>query len=127
MGWGGWCACNRRYGPPIRPLPTCWCRARGSTGSWLRRRSAADRLAPGESLGDWIQARVDRRLADDEAEWQRLGDGRWYRISEFQTGRGGVVKLLTDVTEERRRDAALAHRARKMEAVGRAGGGRSGA
>lgn len=114
--------CNRRYRaayPAIADLLV--------PGARIDRILAAaavrgDRLAPGESLGDWVQARVDRRLADAEAEWHRLGDGRWYRISEFETGQGGVVKLLTDVTEERRRDAALAH-ARKMEAVGRLAAG----
>lgn len=88
-------------------------------------RAAARRgcfLRPGEDLDGWIASRLSRELASDRPVEHRLGDGRWYRISEQRTRHGGVVKLLSDVTERRRHEEAL-RQAQKMEAAGRLAGG----
>ncbi|HYG90213.1 MAG TPA: ATP-binding protein [Azospirillum sp.] len=56
----------------------------------------------------WIAERLVRHTRGDEPSDHRLADGRWYRISEHATRSGGVVKILTDITELKRHEAALA-------------------
>ncbi|MEE8271425.1 MAG: response regulator [Alphaproteobacteria bacterium] len=70
----------------------------------------------------WVQERLTRPLASAEPLDMKLSNDRWYRISEHQTRSGGVVKLLTDITEVKRHEKAL-QRAQKMEALGQLAGG----
>jgi PAS domain S-box-containing protein len=53
---------------------------------------------PGE-LDGWIRERLNRHLSHDGSIETQLHDGRWYRITEQPTPSGGVVKLVTDITE----------------------------
>ena len=74
-------------------------------------RIAIERGAAGDDLddpSDWIAERLNRHVASDQPSDHRLGDGRWYRISEHATRSGGVVKILTDITELKRHEEALA-------------------
>ncbi|WP_439817166.1 PAS-domain containing protein [Zavarzinia sp. CC-PAN008] len=47
----------------------------------------------------WVEARLWRHLAHDGPVDCELADGRWWRVSERATADGGVVKMLTDITE----------------------------
>ena len=74
-------------------------------------RVAIERGAAGDDLddpSDWIAERLNRHVASDQPSDHRLGDGRWYRISEHATRSGGVVKILTDITELKHHEEALA-------------------
>ena len=74
-------------------------------------RVAVERGAAGDDLGDpsdWIAERLNRHIDGGPPTDHQLGDGRWYRISEHATRFGGVVKILTDITELKRHEEALA-------------------
>ena len=47
---------------------------------------------------------------------QELGNGRWLRILERRTRDGGIVGIRTDITELKRREAALSELNRELEA-----------
>jgi PAS domain S-box-containing protein len=74
------------------------------------------------NVKSWVSTRLNRHLGADQAVVQKLGDGRWYHISERPTPSGGVVKLLTDVTDLKDREEKL-RQAQKMEALGQLAGG----
>ncbi len=74
-------------------------------------RLAVERGAAGDDVDDpsgWIAERLSRHIHNERPSDHRLGDGRWYRISEHATRHGGVVKILTDITELKRHEEALA-------------------
>lgn len=52
-----------------------------------------------EQLASWIDERLRRHLTGSKPPIVKLSDDCWYRISEHGTPSGGVVKLLTDVSE----------------------------
>ena len=57
----------------------------------------------GLSAEEWLEERMKRHLmADGTALEQNLGDGRWIRISETRTRRGGIAGIRTDITELKR-------------------------
>ncbi len=102
----------------------------------------ADLLAPGTLRIDILRAAAQRgpgALSDAEADawvedelnrsrssglpFDRIhDDDRWYRVSEFATVGGGMVRTLTDITDVKRHEAALRH-AQKIEAIGQLAGG----
>ncbi len=74
-------------------------------------RFAVEHGAAGATVHDptgWIAERLNRHTRNDQPSDHRLGDGHWYRISEHATRFGGVVKILTDITELKRHEEALA-------------------
>jgi signal transduction histidine kinase/CheY-like chemotaxis protein len=99
----------------------------------------ADLLAPGVSIRDilhasatrgghgeteqeiasWVEARVERHFWSAGIVEHKLANDRWYRITERHTATGHVLKFLTDITEQKRLDEALAvMEARIGEAIG---------
>ncbi|MFQ5957865.1 MAG: PAS domain-containing sensor histidine kinase [Alphaproteobacteria bacterium] len=56
---------------------------------------------------DWFEEQVANHRNPVAPVERQLGDGSWQRISERKTREGGVVAVWTDVTELRRREAAL--------------------
>ncbi len=56
---------------------------------------------------DWIEEQVANHRNPVTPIERQLGDGRWQRISERRTREGGVVGVWTDITELKRREAAL--------------------
>ncbi|MBI4970160.1 MAG: PAS-domain containing protein [Rhodospirillales bacterium] len=74
------------------------------------------------NIKSWVTSRLNRHLNGDQAVVQKLGDGRWYHISERPTPSGGVVKLLTDITDLKDQEEKL-RQAQKMEALGQLAGG----
>lgn len=81
----------------------------------------ADALA-GQDADAWVQAELDRPPATEQPLDRRYDDDRWYRLSEFRTLGGGLVQMLTDITDVKRHEAALRH-AQKIEAIGQLAGG----
>ncbi|HYH18391.1 MAG TPA: ATP-binding protein [Azospirillum sp.] len=74
-------------------------------------RTAVERGAAGPRVDDplgWIEERLRRHTRHEEPSDHRLADGRWYRISEHATRTGGVVKILTDITQLKSHEQALA-------------------
>ncbi len=68
-------------------------------------------------MADWIAERMKRHLLHTDPVDGRLSDGRWYRISEHATGSGGIVKILMDITELKRREEQLAGQTERLEAT----------
>jgi signal transduction histidine kinase len=88
---------------------------------------AADVIRPGVSFEEFIRTLVaagalsgasgdvDSRVAQRRdlctastgSFEERMADGRWLRISEQRTPDGGIVSVLTDITELKRREEAL--------------------
>ncbi len=87
---------------------------------------AAARRGPG-ALSDaeadaWVEDELRRPLATGLPMDRLHDDDRWYRVSEFSTVGGGMVRTLTDITDVKRHEAALRH-AQKIEAIGQLAGG----
>jgi PAS domain-containing protein len=61
----------------------------------------------GSNSGASQPAAPGRRIGDHVFE-QRLGDGRWLRVSDRPTRDGGIVCIRTDITAQKRAMAALA-------------------
>ncbi|WP_448202860.1 response regulator [Azospirillum sp. sgz302134] len=68
-------------------------------------------------MAAWIEARLKRHLLHSDPVDGRLSDGRWYRISEHATGSGGIVKILMDITELKRREEELAGQTERLEST----------
>jgi PAS domain S-box-containing protein len=87
----------------------------GSRFEDMTRAVAAQGLAP-EAAGriqEWVRERVARHAAPRGSFEMELADGRWVRINERRTRDGGVVGILMDISEEKRRERELS-RARDM-------------
>lgn len=66
-------------------------------------------VAPDEdAVQRWVAARLDRHRTHSGAVEAQLANGRWYRISEKDTTGGGVVKIISDITDTKHREEALA-------------------
>ncbi|MEJ8473155.1 sensor domain-containing diguanylate cyclase [Roseibium algae] len=53
-----------------------------------------------QSMDQWLDARLERHQnADGSIVEQKLGDGRWLRISERRTPSNGIAGIRTDITE----------------------------
>jgi len=50
-------------------------------------------------IDDWLAERMAAHLSGDRQIEQKLGDGRWLKISERRTPDGGIVGFRVDVTE----------------------------
>ena len=57
---------------------------------------------------EWIADRMAARRAATNSFEQKIGDGRWLRVQDRRTGDGGVVTVVTDITDLKRDAQALA-------------------
>ncbi len=57
--------------------------------------------------GDFVEKRMALHLNTPSDHEQRLADGRWIHIREFDTHDGGTVLLLTDISARKRAEKAL--------------------
>jgi PAS domain S-box-containing protein len=75
----------------------------------LRRRLATRRLpvAGGEEEEAWIADRLREHRAGTTAREMRMDGDRTYRIAERRTVDGGIVTVLTDITESKEREQRL--------------------
>ncbi len=78
-------------------------------------------FSPDEAAA-WVEAELKRTLANGQPIDRQHDDDHWYRVSEFPTVDGGMVRTLTDITDVKRHEAALRH-AQKIEAIGQLAGG----
>lgn len=93
---------------------------------------SADLMVPGAPRAEVLRtdaevARRTRTTAGEHAGHEPgidrlLDDDRWYRISESPTSGGGTTRILTDVTDVKRQEAALQN-AQKVEAIGQMAAG----
>ncbi|MEM7226040.1 MAG: PAS domain S-box protein [Pseudomonadota bacterium] len=63
-------------------------------------------LPEGCTIDDWIAERLRRRSQFGDPFEQRLS-GRWYQVADRRSPDGGTLVLMTDITELKRREAAL--------------------
>jgi PAS domain S-box-containing protein len=74
----------------------------------LRRRIAAKRMKiPGASEEEWIADRLREHRAGTTAREMRMDGDRTYRIAERRTADGGVVTVVTDITDSKEREQRL--------------------
>ncbi len=75
-----------------------------------------------EQMDEWVRERIARHLGHTDPVVCRLSGERWYVISERATPSGGVVKLLTDISEIKQQEERL-RQSHKMEALGQLASG----
>ncbi|MBX6322232.1 MAG: CHASE2 domain-containing protein, partial [Rhodospirillaceae bacterium] len=76
-----------------------------------------------EAAGDlegWLARRLERHRDPQGPFEQQTRDGRWFRISERRTMDGGIVGIMTDITEDRRREEELRRAKDEAEVANRA-------
>lgn len=109
--------CNSRYRAAYPLLADCL--VPGVTFTDVLR-TAALRGGYQEAMSDlasWVAERLSRHVNATQSTDHRLGDNRWYRISERSTRSGGVVKILTDITELKSHEEALARKTALLQAT----------
>ena len=62
---------------------------------------------PGHDVEGWVMRRLEQHRAAGSPCERRLRDGRWLRVSETRLPRGGLLTVLTDVSELKSRERAL--------------------
>ncbi|MBL4613960.1 MAG: PAS domain S-box protein, partial [Magnetovibrio sp.] len=73
-----------------------------------------------DALGDedaWLERRLAAHHDPDDFIEQQLNDGRWLRIEERKTSAGGIVGFRINITELKRREAALRMSEDRMRAT----------
>jgi PAS domain S-box-containing protein len=89
----------------------------GVTFEELLRVAAKDQdIREERALRGWLDLRLNRHHQGSLTDC-RLSDGRWYRISEHSTRRGGVVKVLMDITELKTKTNRLVNQTALLEAT----------
>lgn len=109
--------CNARYRAAYPLLADCL--VPGVTFTEVLR-VAAQRGGYHEAMNDlasWVAERLARHMHQGQPTDHRLGDARWYRISERATRSGGVVKILTDITELKSHEEAIAAKTYLLQAI----------
>jgi PAS domain S-box-containing protein len=91
---------------------------------FLRRGLASGTFADPAAAFDpegWVGARLRRhRNPTDQPIEQPMADGRWSRVTERRTNGGGIVGVWTDITEAKRREAAVIEAKEGAELASRA-------
>ncbi len=64
-------------------------------------------LPDGVNRETWLAERLERHRRPTGAYENRAGNGRWLTISERPTAEGGIVGVLTDITELKERERQL--------------------
>ncbi|MEE8445631.1 MAG: PAS domain S-box protein, partial [Alphaproteobacteria bacterium] len=64
--------------------------------------------AGGDAREDWIADRLTMHRQGATELLNRAPDGRWVRVIERRTRDGGIISVLSDVTDMKRREQALA-------------------
>ena len=73
-----------------------------------------------DAVGDeeaWIQRRLDFHRNTGQPIEQKLPDGRWVRVEERRTADGDTVGFRIDISELKKREAALEELAQREEAA----------
>ena len=100
--------CNGRYvqlfrdaGCSVRPGSTF-----GEKARWIAESGTV--TAARRDTEAWLAERLDRhRHRLGEPFEQELHNGTWLRLCEYRTAEGGIVGVLTDITDLKRREQAL--------------------
>ena len=70
-------------------------------------RGVAEGLPANVNRDAWLKERLERHRRPSGAYENRTGSGRWVTISERPTAEGGIVGILTDITELKERERQL--------------------
>jgi len=66
---------------------------------------------------EWIAERLALRAESHRIHEQRLSDGRWLRVEDFKTTRGGLIGIRVDITELKQREEDLRLQNMKLDAA----------
>lgn len=66
---------------------------------------------------EWLKERLSNHQKCGAPIEQQLPDGRWLRIEERRTVEGGIVGFRVDITEQKRREQALAESEARLRAT----------
>ena len=69
---------------------------------------------------EWLEERMAERLRLSSSNEHRLIEDRWLRVEVRRTAQGGIVSVVTDITEMRRAAQALAEAKEAAEQANRA-------
>ncbi len=83
----------------------------------LHRAVASGHLCTDTAPADWIAARLERHRHAEGASEHRLGDKRWFRLSERRTRDGGTVIVYTDITADKIREGEIARQGELLKAT----------
>ena len=72
---------------------------------WMREGLARGPVYHPDMGEDFLEKRLAMRMEQRNEDAFRIADGRWVRVRENRMADGSRVLLITDITEERRRDA----------------------
>src|SRR5262245_8672522 len=70
-----------------------------------------------EEVESWIQRRMALHRAAPSEHLQHRGDDRWLQVVERPTSDGGVLLVITDVTDAKRREGALEANSQLLQAT----------
>ena len=85
---------------------------------WMREGLARGPVYHPDMGEDFLEKRLAMRMEPRNEHAFRIADGRWVRVRENRMADGSRVLLITDITEERRRDAELRLLALAVEQAG---------
>lgn len=71
-------------------------------------------------VDEWVCDGLERHVSEGRPYKQLLTNGRWLRISERRTWDGGIVGIITDITDDERREKALNKAKEQSEFANRA-------
>ncbi|WP_170122217.1 ATP-binding protein [Breoghania corrubedonensis] len=82
----------------------------------IRAAAQAGTYGPIDDIEHFVANRVNRRRDQSCAAVEEgLADGRWIQISNRRTRTGGIVNVLTDITEAKTRESALSDAYTRLE------------
>ncbi|HEY7687719.1 MAG TPA: PAS domain S-box protein [Dongiaceae bacterium] len=110
--------CNSRY-RELHGFMADWVKPGIRFEDVLRRSLAGLPLADEkpEEVENWIQQRMTLHRAVPSEHLQHRGDDRWFQVVERPTADGGVLLVITDVTESKRREGALEANSQLLQAT----------
>jgi signal transduction histidine kinase/HAMP domain-containing protein/response regulator of citrate/malate metabolism len=86
-------------------------------------RTAAEKGVFPEAAGrvdEWVREQISRYSRSTMSYEQRVGDGRWLRISQYRTQHGETVGIYTDITVRKKAEEDLLKAKDAAEAANRA-------
>jgi diguanylate cyclase (GGDEF)-like protein len=109
--------CNRRYDeiyPETADLRVPGARFEDMLRTGLARGIYAEAIGREEQ---WLAERLALHSAPQRVHEQRMSNGRWLRVEDYKTSRGGFIGVRVDITELKQREEELRLQNIKLDAA----------